>query len=221
MIKLASFMITDNQNEIFDVVDEEDKVIGRATRGEVHQNKRLIHRSVGVVIFNSRGEIFLQQRSKTKDTDPLKWTISCTGHVGAAGPKNFAEVGHDFFAHLPSSPTPPPPADSWCSGNGGRAQKAWPPRKIYEEAAHRELWEELGIKALEIEPVTKYICRAPNETEIQMLYKMFYDGPFKLNRKEIIQGKFFTRNELVKLVHLGKLELSFMGKVALSKLGWI
>ena len=74
---------TDNQKEIFDIVDEKDNVIGRATRGEVHKNKNLIHRSIGVFIFNKQGELFMQKRSNTKDTDPGKWTISCSGHVNS------------------------------------------------------------------------------------------------------------------------------------------
>jgi isopentenyl-diphosphate delta-isomerase type 1 len=72
---------TDNQNEIFDVVDTNDWVIGKATRGEVHKDKNLIHRSIGVAVFNSKGDLFLQQRSKTKDMDPLYWDISVGGHV--------------------------------------------------------------------------------------------------------------------------------------------
>ncbi len=72
---------TDPQDELFDIVDRHDRVIGKARRREVHRNKNLIHRSIDVAVFNKRGELFLQQRSVTKDTDPLKWTISCTGHV--------------------------------------------------------------------------------------------------------------------------------------------
>ena len=74
---------SDNQEELFDVVDEKDEIIGLAKRGEVHLNPRLMHRSVGVVVFNKKGEIFLQKRSISKDVDPGKWTISCSGHVGA------------------------------------------------------------------------------------------------------------------------------------------
>ena len=75
--------ISDNQNEIFDIVDEKDNVIETVTRGEVHKNKKLIHRSVSVAIFNKKGELFLQKRSGNKDMDPLKWTISCSGHVAS------------------------------------------------------------------------------------------------------------------------------------------
>lgn len=167
---------TDNQNELFDVVDENDNVIGRAKRGEVHRNKNLIHRSIGVVIFNRKGEIYLQRRSATKDTDPLKWTISCSGHVE--------------------------------SGD------------TYEVTVKRELMEELGI-LIPFEYVTKFICRAPSETEMSVLYKGVSEGPFKLLKEEISGGRFFGKEELKKEVETGKILLSFMGKAALEKIGFI
>ncbi len=74
---------TDNQEEIFDVVDENDQVVGKTTRGETYKNKNLIHRSIYIAVFNRKGEIFMQQRSASKDTDHSKWTVSCTGHVSA------------------------------------------------------------------------------------------------------------------------------------------
>jgi len=72
---------TDPQNEVFDIVNENDEVVGEATRGEVHQNPKLIHRVMHIWILNDNGEILIQQRSLTKDKDPGKWDISCGGHV--------------------------------------------------------------------------------------------------------------------------------------------
>jgi isopentenyldiphosphate isomerase len=72
---------TDPQDEIFDVVDENDSVIGQTTRGEAHQNPKLIHRVVHIWIINEKGEILIQQRSMTKDGAPGMWDISCGGHV--------------------------------------------------------------------------------------------------------------------------------------------
>src|ERR1043165_4504560 len=66
--------------EIFDVVNERDEVIGRATRREVHRTG-LKHRAVHVFVFNSRGEIFLQKRSMSKDTHPGVWDSSASGHL--------------------------------------------------------------------------------------------------------------------------------------------
>ena len=66
--------------EIFDVVNERDEVIGRAPRKEVHARK-LRHRAVHVLVFNARGEVFLQKRSMLKDTAKGKWDSSSSGHL--------------------------------------------------------------------------------------------------------------------------------------------
>ena len=72
----------DDSSEIFDVVDSEDRVVGQATRGEVHA-KGLLHRSVHIFVFNSQGELFLQKRAMTKDENPGYWDSSAAGHVNA------------------------------------------------------------------------------------------------------------------------------------------
>jgi isopentenyl-diphosphate delta-isomerase type 1 len=69
-------------SELFDVVDERDRVVGQAPRGEVHA-LGLRHRAVHVFAVNRAGEVFLHQRSRTKDTFPGLWNSSCAGHVGA------------------------------------------------------------------------------------------------------------------------------------------
>ena len=167
---------SDNLEELFDIVNEKDEVIGQAKRGEVHGNPKLIHRSIGVTVTNNKGEIFLQQRSKTKDTDPLRWTLSCSGHVD--------------------------------SGNS------------FENAAHRELQEELGID-LDIKLVTRFIYFGKSETEMVTLFKSKSEGPFKLLKEEIVQGKFYTRNELKSQIKSGEIKLSKMGRICLEKIGWI
>jgi isopentenyldiphosphate isomerase len=68
--------------EIFDVVNERDEVVGQNTRREVHR-LGLKHRAVHVLVFNGRGEIFLQKRSMTKDTFPRAWDSSASGHLDA------------------------------------------------------------------------------------------------------------------------------------------
>jgi isopentenyldiphosphate isomerase len=68
------------REEIFDVVNERDEVIDRQPRSEVHR-LGLLHRAVHVLVFNSRGEVFLQKRSMTKDREPGKWDSSTSGHV--------------------------------------------------------------------------------------------------------------------------------------------
>jgi isopentenyldiphosphate isomerase len=66
--------------EYFDVVDGSDVVTGRRPRSEVHR-LNLNHRAVHVLVYNQRGELFLQQRSLAKDCSPGLWDSSASGHV--------------------------------------------------------------------------------------------------------------------------------------------
>lgn len=68
--------------EIFDVVDEQDRVIGQAPRSEVHSRK-LLHRAVHIFVFNSRDQLLIHRRSPSKDEYPLCYTSSASGHVSA------------------------------------------------------------------------------------------------------------------------------------------
>lgn len=68
--------------EIFDVVDKHDRVIGQAPRSEVHARK-LRHRAASIFVFNSAGQLLLQFRSATKDEYPSCYTSSASGHLSA------------------------------------------------------------------------------------------------------------------------------------------
>ena len=68
--------------DIFDVVNERDEIIGREPRSMVHA-RGLRHRAVHVLVFNAAGQLFLQKRSMAKDNDPGLWDSSCSGHVDA------------------------------------------------------------------------------------------------------------------------------------------
>ncbi len=74
---------TDNQDELFDLVNEADEVIGQTRRGDAHRDPRLIHRSVQILIFNHAGELLLQRRSASKDLFPGYWCASASGHVAS------------------------------------------------------------------------------------------------------------------------------------------
>ena len=71
---------TDSLDELFDVIDEHDRVIGTTTRRQAHADPSLLHRSIGILVFRG-DQLFLQKRSATKDTLPSHWTCSVTGHV--------------------------------------------------------------------------------------------------------------------------------------------
>src|SRR5947209_18665025 len=68
--------------EIFDVVNERDEVIGQKPRSEIHRLK-LNHRAVHVLVFNSRRELFLQKRSMKTDCFPGTWDSSASGHLAS------------------------------------------------------------------------------------------------------------------------------------------
>ena len=40
-----------------------------------------MHRAVHILVFNQRGELFLQKRSMSKDENPGLWDSSAAGHV--------------------------------------------------------------------------------------------------------------------------------------------
>jgi len=69
------------KSEFFDIVDEQDQVIGQAPRSQCHGDPSLVHRVAHVLVFNSRGELLLQKRSQRKDIQPGRWDTSVGGHL--------------------------------------------------------------------------------------------------------------------------------------------
>ena len=67
-------------DEILDIVDENNNVVGQATRGECYQ-KNLLHRAVNIFIYNSKGQLFMHKRSDKKIKFPRYWDLSCSEHV--------------------------------------------------------------------------------------------------------------------------------------------
>ncbi|KAJ3675682.1 hypothetical protein LUZ60_004724 [Juncus effusus] len=67
------------------LVDEQDNVVGHESKYNCHlmeriESENLLHRAFSVFLFNSKFELLLQQRSKTKVTFPLVWTNTCCSH---------------------------------------------------------------------------------------------------------------------------------------------
>lgn len=73
------------------VVDDGNKEIGAASFEDVY-NKRLNHRIVHVLVFNSKGEVFLQRLSAKKKYCPGHWATSAGGHVQAG--ESYEQAGH-------------------------------------------------------------------------------------------------------------------------------
>lgn len=71
----------DNNQELFPLVDEEGRVIGKATRGECHDGSKPLHPVVHLHVFDAEGRLYLQQRPLWKDIQPGKWDTAVGGHV--------------------------------------------------------------------------------------------------------------------------------------------
>lgn len=140
--------------ECYDVVDEKDNVIGKATREECHKNG-LIHRAIHVIILNKDNQILLQKRSMKKDMYKGNWSTSTSGHVDSG--------------------------------------------ESYEEAAHRELKEELGIDT-DFKELFTFLAKIEKESEFCKVFIARYDGSFEYNREEIDETKFLSKEEIDNLI---------------------
>lgn len=136
--------------EIFDVVDADDNVIGQAPRSEVHA-KKLLHRAVNIFVFNSKGQLLLQKRSATKDEFPLCYTSSASGHLNAG--------------------------------------------ESYDEAAPRELEEELRLKS-PLEYLGKLPASPETAYEHSVLFRTVTDEQPVYHPEEIESGKYLYINEI-------------------------
>jgi isopentenyldiphosphate isomerase len=133
--------------ELVDVVDDDDHVVGRATRAEMRRDN-LLHRAVYILVWSTRGELFVHQRTPTKDVYPAYWDVTVGGVVGA--------------------------------GEG------------YDEAARRELAEEIGVRCEVVEPLFAVRYRDAATQLIGRAYLARHDGPFRLQVEEIVSGGFVS-----------------------------
>lgn len=165
--------LTNDQDEIYDVVDKMDQVIGQATRREIHQ-RNLLHRSIHILVFNSRNEVFLQKRSMTKNENPGLWDTSSAGHVDSG--------------------------------------------ETYDDCAHRELWEELGIKAI-LKPLDKIeACQETYKEHVQ-IYTCKTDTTIKINLDEISEGQYFSLGILESKIQRTPEQFTSSFKLILKKYG--
>ena len=67
-------------DELLEVVNERNEVIGLLPRREVHQ-RGLAHRASHVFVFNPAGKLFLQKRARTKRELPGYFDSSAAGHL--------------------------------------------------------------------------------------------------------------------------------------------
>ncbi len=143
-------------DEIFDIVDDRDEVIGQRPRSEVHR-LGLRHRAVHILVCNRQGEVFLQKRSMSKDTHPGTWDSSAAGHLEA--------------------------------GEG------------YDEAAARELQEELGLSPGGLlQYLFKLDASPATDEEFLQVYRIENEGPFTLQASEIVCGDWFSADKITQWI---------------------
>ena len=107
----STFNFEETQDELTEVVDERDEPVLVVSALEARRQK-LLRRVVLVLLHDATGRLYLQRRSKHKNSYPGLWDVSASGHVRA-----------------------------------GEAR---------EDAARRELYEELGVKASGMAALTSY-----------------------------------------------------------------
>jgi isopentenyl-diphosphate Delta-isomerase len=76
-------MTTTAVEEQYDILDENGNKTGEVLSKSVAHDRELLHGAVQIWVYNTKGEILLQRRSKSKKIFPGAWDISAAGHISA------------------------------------------------------------------------------------------------------------------------------------------
>lgn len=87
----------------------------------------------------------------------------------------------------------------WDTAVGGHVHH----NEAVDQAMKREAMEELGIDASNARFLFRYVMQNPFESELVHVFRMKYDGPFKINREEIEVGRFWSIFEIKKMIGKG------------------
>jgi isopentenyldiphosphate isomerase len=158
--------VPQNLDELFDVVDENDRPVGTMARREVHRLK-LRHRAVHLLAVNRAGKVFLHKRSMKKDLFPGFWDSSAAGHVGAGEDYDASavrELEEELGWRLPANPF-----ERQVGAPGRRA----PIERLFKIEARKETGQ-----------------------EFVWVYRVEAEGPFVLEADEIECGDWFTVAEI-------------------------
>ncbi len=78
-VSLGDRVVSSDSEELI-LVDTGDNPIGYQAKAACHDGDGLLHRAFSLFIFNSAGELLLQQRSPGKRLWPMYWSNSCCSH---------------------------------------------------------------------------------------------------------------------------------------------
>ncbi|HKU44311.1 MAG TPA: NUDIX domain-containing protein [Polyangiales bacterium] len=138
--------------EWIDVVDEDDRVIGRTTRAQMRRDN-ILHRNVAILCLNRERRIYVHRRTATKDLYPSLYDMFTAGVVGAG--------------------------------------------ESYEQAALRELEEELGIRGVVPQLLFQHRYEGEHSRTHSRVFRVEWDGPIVHQPTEVAWGGFRTRSELL------------------------
>jgi isopentenyldiphosphate isomerase len=144
--------------EYLDVVDEEDRVIGREEKSQKYVTP-FISRNVTIFVKDSKGNFIITKRAPHKTTHANLFDASTCGNVAAG--------------------------------------------ESYEDAAKRELKEEIGVDSELILLKKKFTDMTHNGKPLQFFTTLFlahHDGDVTLN-KELTEYKKFSFEELEKITN--------------------
>ncbi len=141
----------DPGEEIIQVVDDDNRETATVSRREMRA-RGLVHRASYILVFNSKGELFVQKRTQDKDIYPGYLDVAAGGVV---------LVGES-----------------------------------YEEAARRELAEELGISGTPLVAHFTFFSREKDNPVWGRVFSCIHDGSLTLQETEVESG-FFARPEAV------------------------
>ncbi|MEM9401937.1 MAG: isopentenyl-diphosphate Delta-isomerase [Pseudomonadota bacterium] len=79
-VGMQSTRIVSSEAEALILVDADDQPLGEMSKAEAHDGAGVLHRAFSVFLFNSRGELLLQQRAPGKRLWPEYWSNSCCSH---------------------------------------------------------------------------------------------------------------------------------------------
>ncbi len=122
------------------VVDDHNFVLGAVPRGQMRE-ELLCHRATYVFVFNSKGQLYVQERTLNKDIYP-GYFDPATGGVVTEG-------------------------------------------ESYDQAAERELAEELGIEGVPIKSHFHFYFHNDDCQVWGRVYSCHYDGPLSLQEEEV------------------------------------